>query len=108
MSNETMLPQLKAGALVNIQLGSAFIGKIQECFQQHIAGDEGQKQMQALRDRNGNYEGEPLTTWENQTLMYSSLLQEIMKTAEKNGLIEYVSMESMMASVTPHKTQEEG
>lgn len=108
MSKETMLPQLKAGSVVDIKLGSGFIGKIQECFQQHCTGHE--QEMQSLKDRNGNYDEKPLTPWENQAIMYSSLLQEVMTVAEKNGMIEYVSMESLMEDITPatpHKNQEE-
>ena len=94
-----MLPQLKAGAVVTIQLGSAFIAKIQECFQQHCA--EHQAELLALKERNGDYDSKPLTAWENQALMYSSLLQEIMVTAEKDGSVEYVSLESMMNKIMP-------
>ncbi len=92
-----MLPQLKPGVLVSIQLGSAFIAKIQECFQLHVNGHE--DDLQKLKNRNGDYDKEPLTAWENQSLMYSTLLQEIMVTAERDGSVEYVTMESMMGNI---------
>lgn len=105
-NNSTMLPQLKANTIVTVQLGSAFIAKIQECFQIHIA--DHQEDLQKLQERNGDYDSTPLTPWENQALMYSSLLQEIMKTAEKAGFIEYVSMESLLKDIAPNPNDQMG
>lgn len=100
MANESpMLPHLKPGAIITLQFGSAFIAKIQECFQQHCAGHE--EDMKALHDRKGDYDSKPLTPWENQAIMYSSLMQAIMKTAEAEGLVEYISMEETLKSVMP-------
>jgi hypothetical protein len=108
MANEnatTMLPQLKPGALVTIQLGSAFINKIQECFQLHVMNN--MEDLNKLKAKEGKYDAEPLTPWETIAIMYSTLLQEIMKTAEADGLIEYVSVESMLNEITPQKTHQE-
>lgn len=99
MAKETMLPQLKAGSIINIQLGSAFIAKIQECFHQHCTGH--QEDMDKVKARNGDYETVPLSPWENQAVLYSSLLQAIMKQAEKDGVIEYVSLEEAMKGMMP-------
>ena len=94
-----MLPQLKAGSVVNLPIGSAFVGKIQECFQQHVTGHEAE--LKKLTEKKGNYDGEPLTAWENMAVMFSTLLQGIMNQAEKDGQIEYVSMEEVIKMSMP-------
>ena len=102
MANETMLPQLIGGSVVMLPIGSAFVSKIQECFQQHMADHP--EELKALTARQGKYDDTPLTPWENQAVMYSTLLQGIMKQAEKDGQIEYVPLDSVIKASMPKTT----
>lgn len=100
MGKESMMvPQLKAGSIVTLRVGSAFIGKIQECFQLHVHGHE--EEMKTLKTKEGNYNGEPLSVWENTAVMFSTLLQEIMKTAEKDGLVEFIPLDDLIRASAP-------
>ena len=62
------------------------------------------EELKALTARQGKYDDTPLTPWENQAVMYSTLLQGIMKQAEKDGQIEYVPLDSVIKASMPKAT----
>jgi hypothetical protein len=92
------VPQLKADAIVNVKMGTAFIGKLQEAFQHHITGHE--EDIQKLKEKNPGADGKyaDLTPWENTAVTFTTLLQVIMKEAEATGQLEYVDLETLIPS----------
>lgn len=82
-------PQLKKDAKISVIMGTAFIGKLQEAFQYHVFGHDAE--VQALMEKNGKYDN--LTGWESTAITFLTLMQEIMKIAEKEGQLDYVKLE---------------
>lgn len=87
---DMMIPQLKAGAMVNVKMGGVFIDKIRKCFEHHMVGHE--KELEVLKTKIPDQYATGLSPWEETAVMYSTLMQEVMRLAQEQGQIEEVSL----------------
>jgi len=85
VQQEVMIPHLKLEAVINVNLGTMFVDRMQKALIYLVEGKEEEIQkLDAKKDTQ-----EPLTPWENAVVGITMLLQEVMKIAESTGQIEY-------------------
>ncbi len=96
MDNNIQVPHIKASAIIDLQLSTAFLNDLQIVYLYLLEGHD-KSEADVIRDKLLNKSS--LTSWEASLVSMTTLISTIHKNAEASGQVEYKSLEQSINSI---------